>query len=111
MISTKSIGIANLFCEKMDWIILQIAIGNYLDAENVTDEVDAILCLKHECCDENITDLNIFALPIVDGAGNDIRLVEEAVQYNIVILFLTDGEFLFIVMQADLVRFVLSRDI
>ena len=58
-----------------------IAIGNYLDAESVTDEVDAILCLKYECCDENTTDLDILVLPIVDGAGNDIRLVEEAVKY------------------------------
>jgi len=35
----------------MDWITENIAIGNFIDAENATkDEVDAILCLKPDCC-------------------------------------------------------------
>ena len=65
----------------MDWITPQLAIGNYLDAENIINEVDAILCLKPECCDENNTEIDILALPFIDGAGNDKRLIKEAVEY------------------------------
>jgi len=38
----------------MDWITENIAIGNFIDAENATkDEVDAILCLKPDCCSDD----------------------------------------------------------
>jgi protein-tyrosine phosphatase len=65
----------------MDWITPQIAIGNFLDAQQVSDEVDAILCLKEECCDERRTDIDVLAVPLIDGKGNDWRQIEEAVNY------------------------------
>ncbi len=65
----------------MDWITPQIAIGNFLDAQQVSDEVDAILCLKEECCDEGRTDIDVLAIPLIDGRGNDRRQIEEAVYY------------------------------
>lgn len=65
----------------MDWITPQIAIGNFLDAQQVSDEVDAILCLKEECCDECRTDIDVLAIPLIDGQGNDRRQIEEAVHY------------------------------
>ena len=65
----------------MDWITPQIAIGNFLDAQQVFDEVDAILCLKEECCDEGRADIDVLAIPLIDGKGNDRRQIEEAVHY------------------------------
>ena len=65
----------------MDWITDQIAIGNYLDAQAVSPELDAILCLKEHCCDERRTDLDILSLPLIDGAGNPAWKIEEAVDF------------------------------
>lgn len=37
----------------MDWITENIAIGNFIDAQNASaDDLDAIICLKPDCCDE-----------------------------------------------------------
>ncbi len=37
----------------MDWITEQIALGNYIDAQNAKgNEVDALLCCKPGCCNE-----------------------------------------------------------
>ena len=65
----------------MDWITEQIAIGNFIDAQNALNEVDAILCLKENCCDEGRVDLEILTLPLFDGFGNDKRLFDEAVGF------------------------------
>ena len=65
----------------MDWITNKIAIGNFVDVKNLKDEVDAILCLKPDCCDENSKEFDVLAIPLIDGAGNDKRLFEDAVQY------------------------------
>jgi hypothetical protein len=65
----------------LDWITPQIAIGNFLDAQQVTDEVDAILCLKEDCCDESRTDIDVLVVPLIDGKGNDPQRVKEAINY------------------------------
>ena len=66
----------------MDWITDYIAIGNYLDARQVTKEkVDAILCLKPNCCSEKSSIFEIASIPLKDGAGNDPRDIEEAVAF------------------------------
>ncbi len=66
---------------EMDWITGQIAIGNFIDAQNVSNEVDAILCLKENCCDEERIDFEILTLPLLDGSGNDKRLFDDAVEF------------------------------
>ena len=56
----------------MDWITEQIAIGNFIDAQNVVVgevNVNAILCLKPNCCDDDGEELDILCLPLADGAG------------------------------------------
>ncbi len=65
----------------MDWITTQIAIGNFIDAQNISDKIDAILCLKKNCCDEERIDLEIMNLPLIDGPGNDKRLFDDAVEF------------------------------
>jgi len=64
----------------MDWITDQIAIGNYLDAAAPPAGVDALLCLKADCCDEGREDVEVLCIPLVDGPGNDPRDVREAVR-------------------------------
>jgi protein-tyrosine phosphatase len=65
----------------MDWITENIAIGNYLDAEQPDDKVDAILCLKENCCNEDNSDYDIVAIPLIDGSGNDPRAFNDAVDF------------------------------
>lgn len=65
----------------MDWITPRIAIGNYLDAAALQAEIDAVLCLRDDCCDERRTDVDVLCIPLVDGPGNDRRRVAEAVQF------------------------------
>ncbi len=66
----------------MDWITPQIAIGNYLDAQNAKEEeVDAILCLKPNCCDETNDTFDIACVPLVDGAGNSYQDFDEAIAF------------------------------
>ena len=66
----------------MDWITENIAIGNFVDALSVsTTDVDAILCLKDDCCAEDDASFYVSHTPLVDGAGNDPWLVEEAVAF------------------------------
>jgi protein-tyrosine phosphatase len=64
----------------MDWITDQIAIGNHIDAWELPEPVDAILCLKEGCCDMR-DDVDAVCIPLVDGPGNDPRAVSEAVSY------------------------------
>ena len=66
----------------MDWITDQIAIGNYIDAAGpLPDAVDAVLCLKQDCCDEDRTDVDVLCVPLIDGSGNDPRCIREAVVF------------------------------
>ena len=75
---------------KMTWITDQIAIGNYIDAQNIANEVDAILCLKENCCDDERIDLEILTLPLIDGSGNNRRFFDDAVDFIDDVVF--DGE-------------------
>jgi hypothetical protein len=65
----------------VDWITDYIAIGGFSDVEEAKSRVDAILCLKDDCCDEGCTETEILCLPLVDGAGNDIKLLDAAVDF------------------------------
>jgi len=66
----------------MDWISENIAIGNFIDAANASrNEVDAILCLKADCCSEDNHIFDVMCLPLVDGAGNDRRYLDDAVDF------------------------------
>lgn len=65
----------------MDWITAQIAIGNYLDSAALPADIDAVLCLRENCCNEARTDKDVLCIPLVDGAGNDPRQVAEAVRF------------------------------
>jgi protein-tyrosine phosphatase len=65
----------------MDWITDQVAIGNYLDAATLPPGVDAVLCLKEDCCDEGREDVEVLCVPLIDGPGNDPRGVREAVRF------------------------------
>jgi atypical dual specificity phosphatase len=64
----------------MDWITENIALGNFIDAKNVSkNDVDAILCLKPDCCNDADGRFDILCLPLVDGAGNNRRVFNRAV--------------------------------
>lgn len=65
----------------MDWITEQIAIGNFRDALALPAGIDAVLCLKEDCCDEGQEDVEVFCVPLVDGPGNDPRGVGEAIRF------------------------------
>lgn len=65
----------------MDWITDQVAIGNYRDAAALPAGIDAVLSLKEDCCDECREDVEVLCVPLVDGPGNDLRGVWEAVGF------------------------------
>jgi len=66
----------------MDWITDYIAIGNFIDAKDASkDEVDAILCVKPDCCSEDNIIFDVMCLPLVDGSGNDCRYLDDAVDF------------------------------
>lgn len=66
----------------MDWITQQIAIGNFIDAENAAEaEIDAILCLKTGCCDENNEYFDVLCLPLTDGSGNSRMDISDAIDF------------------------------
>lgn len=64
----------------MDWITDQLAIGNFLDAQSLPNGIDAILCLRENCCDGR-TDVDALCLPLLDGPGNDPRGIEDALDF------------------------------
>ena len=64
----------------MDWITDQIAIGNFADARELSAAIDAVLCLKHGCCDDR-EDVDAICIPLVDGSGNSRIAVREAITY------------------------------
>ncbi len=63
----------------MDWISENIAIGNFVDAQNAAGCVDNILCLKPDCC-AGCTDVNTTCIPLYDGKGNAPELYARAVR-------------------------------
>lgn len=66
----------------MDWITNTLAIGNFLDARKVREsEVEAILCLKSDCCNEDNREFDILCVPLVDGAGNCVRDILDAINF------------------------------
>ena len=64
----------------MDWITDQIAIGNFLDAQSLPEEIDAVLCLREACCEDR-SDIDALCIPFIDGPGNDPRDLEEALAF------------------------------
>ncbi len=64
----------------MDWITDQIAIGNFLDAESLPDVVDAVLCLREDCCDSR-TDVDALCIPLQDGPGNNPCDIHDALDF------------------------------
>ena len=64
----------------MDWITDQLAIGNFLDAQSLPADIDAVLCLREDCCDGR-TDVDALCLPLLDGPGNDPSDIEEALDF------------------------------
>lgn len=66
----------------MDWITENIALGDFIDAEKASsDELDAVLCLKPDCCDQKNEDLDVLCIPLIDGAGNNQADFNEAIEY------------------------------
>lgn len=67
----------------VDWITDNIAIGNFLDAREaiVSRSLDAILCLKPECCDEGNEDLQVLCVPLEDGFGNTKYAIDMALHF------------------------------
>jgi len=66
----------------VDWITESIAIGNFVDAQSASEaDIDAILCLKEDCCDERDDRFYVLAIPLIDGAGNEKRLFDDAVDF------------------------------
>ena len=64
----------------MDWITDHIAIGHFLDAQSLPAGIDAVLCLREDCCDGR-TDVDALCLPLLDGSGNDQRDIEDALEF------------------------------
>ncbi len=64
----------------MDWITEHIAIGNFHDARDpeLGQHVDAVLCLKDECCDEEGDHPMVLNIPLEDGHGNTKQSLDEA---------------------------------
>ena len=64
----------------MNWITENIALGNFLDAQNPPAEIDSILCLKPDCC-QGRKDIDVLHIPLVDGSGNNPVLFKKAVDF------------------------------
>lgn len=66
----------------MDWVTENIAIGNFLDARSsLTGQVDAVLCLNENCCDEADSHIDLLCVPMVDGPGNNPKAIDQAVDF------------------------------
>ena len=66
----------------MDWITENIAIGNYLDAAKAHDKgISSILCLRENCCSEDNELVDVLAIPLLDGPGNQLRNIKDALDY------------------------------
>jgi protein-tyrosine phosphatase len=66
----------------MDWITDNIAVGNFLDARNASKkELDAVLCLAPNCCTEDNDELDVLCITLLDGAGNNQRMIADAIDF------------------------------
>ncbi len=68
----------------MDWITEYIALGNFHDAKDpeLGKQVDAVLCLKENCCDEDGDNpIVVQCVPLHDGHGNTRQSVEDALDF------------------------------
>ena len=66
----------------MDWVNKHIAIGNFADVQDLSaGSVDAVLCLKANCCDETDERFDVLCVPLDDGPGNSSRWIEHAVNF------------------------------
>ena len=67
----------------MDWITEYIAIGNFHDARDpeLGEHVDAVLCLKEECCNEDGDYPIVRSVPLKDGHGNTKKSLDEAIDF------------------------------
>lgn len=70
----------------MDWITNNIAIGNYLEAQDVEllrrENITAILSLDKTFQGKNVASMGLNAVEVVpldDGPGNDVRLFHRAI--------------------------------
>lgn len=68
--------VTSQWANDMDWITENIAIGNFLDAQN-PEGIDFILCLKPDCCTER-EDIETVCIPLIDGVGNNRALLRKA---------------------------------
>jgi protein-tyrosine phosphatase len=71
----------------MDWITDQVAIGNYLEAQDVEllrrHGFRSVLSLDGTLADEHAADLGlaeVVSVRLVDGSGNDVRLFRFAIE-------------------------------
>ncbi|MBF0235349.1 MAG: dual specificity protein phosphatase family protein [Desulfamplus sp.] len=65
----------------MDWITDKIAIGNFRDAREFESEVDAILCLIPNCCDEENAAVDTLSIPLRDANGNRKQDAQLAIEF------------------------------
>ena len=66
----------------MDWITENIAIGNSIDAEKTSsDELNAILYFKPDCCSEDSNVFDVMCMPLIDGPSNDNSYLADAVDF------------------------------
>lgn len=43
--------------------------------------MNAILCLKPDCCNEDSVDFDILCIPLIDGSGNSEKDFDDAVDF------------------------------
>ncbi len=79
-VSPSCISVILKCVKTMDWITKQIAIGDSFDAVNHATDVDTILCLISECCEER-SDINGCCIPLHDGSGNKREHVLAAIDF------------------------------
>lgn len=66
----------------MDWITENIAIGNFLDARSLREsDVNAVLCLIENCCNEKNRNFDVLTVPLLDSTGNNLKTLQEAFHF------------------------------
>jgi protein-tyrosine phosphatase len=64
----------------VDWITDHIAIGSFLEVQSLPDGIDAVLCLREDCC-ETRSDVDVLCIPLIDGPGNASRDIDDALAF------------------------------
>lgn len=56
----------------MDWVLSNLAVGNFHDAEarDLCNFVDTIICIRESCGCNAREDVSVFSKPLIDGNGN-----------------------------------------